>query len=57
MDRIQADFATIQSKDLRQQTDISPQFKQADHKGWKDVHVHILDFIYASSETRQAAIL
>ena len=57
MDRIQAHFNTIQSKDPRQQTDISRHFKQADHNGRADVQVHILDFIYAFPDSKRAAIL
>ncbi len=57
MDRIQAHFNTIQSKDPKQQTDISRHFKQADHHGRDDVTVHILDFIYAFPDTPRAALL
>ena len=57
MDRIQAHFNTIQSKDPKQQTDISRHFKQADHNGRADVIVHILDFIYAFADSQRAALL
>ena len=57
MDRIQAHFNTIQSKDPKQQTDISRHFKQADHNGRADVQVHILDFIYAFPDSQRSALL
>ena len=57
MDRIQAHFNTITSKDPRQQTDISRHFKQADHNGRSDVQVHILDFIYAFPDSKRAALM
>ncbi len=57
MDRIQAHFNTITSKDPRQQTDISRHFKQNDHNGRADVQVHILDFIYAFPDSQLAAML
>ena len=57
MDRIQAHFNTIQSKDPKQQTDISHHLKQADHNGRDDVKVHILDFIYAFPDSNRAAVL
>ena len=57
MDRIQAHFNTIQSKDPKQQNDISRHFKQADHNGRSHVQVHILDFIYAFPDSRRAMIL
>ena len=41
MDRIQAHFNKIQSKDPKQQTDISHHFKQADHNGRDGVQVQI----------------
>ncbi len=57
MDRIQAHFNAITSKDPRQQTDISRHFKQNDHNGRADVQVHILDFIYAFPDTHLAATM
>ncbi len=57
MDEIQAHFNTIQSKDPRQQTNISCHFKQVDHNGRADVQVHILDFIYAFPDSKRAAFL
>ncbi len=56
MDWIQIYFNTIQSKDPRQQTDISHHFKQAGHNGREAVQVHILDFIYAFPDTKCAAV-
>ena len=52
MDRIQAHFNTTQSKDPKQQTNISCHFKQVDHNGRADVLVHILDFIYAFPDSQ-----
>ena len=57
MGRIQAHFNTIQSKDPKQQTDISRHFKNVDHNGRDDVIVHILDFIYTFPDTTRAALL
>ena len=48
MDRIQAHFNTIQSRDPKQETDISRHFKQADYHGRSDVQVHILDLFMHS---------
>ena len=57
MDRMQAHFNTIQSKDPKQQTDISHHFNQPGHNGRDDVMVHIVEFIYAFPEAKYSATL
>ncbi len=57
MNRMQAHFNTIQTKDPKQQTDISRHFNQPGHNGCDDIMVHIVEFIYAFLEVKYSATL